>query len=139
MTAVTKWTVLTRGVVVIIGSNETGSSVVVVAGHVLEEVVTSVDEYVTEGLVSGSCEEYAVDPGDVEDASVLSGVVSTSDDVGVELLSASAAVVDTCPGLVALEVWSAELVEECHVDSGDVPECVVGADIERVVVVKFKP
>ena len=124
---------------VIVGSNETDSSGVVVKINEFEEVVTSADEYVTEGLVSGSCEECGVDPGDVEDASVLTGVVSTSDDVGVELLSAPTAVVGTCPGLVALEVWSAELVEECHVDSGDVPGCVVGADIERVVVVKFKP
>ncbi len=53
----TKWTVLTRGIVVIVGSNETGSSGVVVAGHVFEEVVTSVDEYITLGLVSGSCED----------------------------------------------------------------------------------
>jgi hypothetical protein len=135
MTAVTKWTVLTTAVVVLVGSNETGSPEVVVAGNVFEEVVKGVDEYVTEVLVSGNCEDCWVVPEDVEDVSVLIGDVSTNGNVGDELVSTPTEVVNTWARVVALEVCNAELVEECHVDSGDVSRCVVGAAAEGVVVV----
>ena len=52
MTAVTKWTVLTRGVVLVVfvGSNETGTSGVVVVGKVVRAAVELTKEDVTEGL-----------------------------------------------------------------------------------------